>query len=142
MGTTGSFDEGGTLESYAGQDAIAQRSGQPRGSSVADIVAAARRGDAPTLAALDVAGGALGVALANVVNTLELPPVILGGIYAELAEYLRAPVMVQLERRAITAPWAHVDLSVAMARQYPAMTGAAIDALSVLVEEPAAWVPA
>ncbi len=139
VGTTGSFDEGGTLESFAGQDAIAQRSGLPRGSNVTDIVAAARRGDPPTLAALDVAGGALGVALANVVNTLELPHVILGGIYAELAEYLRAPVMLQLERRAITAPWSHVDLSVAVARQYPAMTGAAIDALRVLVEEPAAW---
>lgn len=139
VGTAGSFDEGGTLESFAGQDAIAQRAGLPRGATATEIVAAARRGDPPTLAALDVAGGALGVTLANVVNTVEVQHVILGGIYAELAEYLRPTVMVQLERRAITAPWAAIELSVARARQYPAMTGAAIDALQMLVEEPAAW---
>lgn len=139
VGTAGSFDEGGTLESYAGQDAIVARAGLPRGSTAVDIVAAARRGDPQTLEALDVAGAALGVALANVANIVEVQHTILGGIYAEMAEFLRASVMVQLERRAITAPWAAIELSVARARQYPAMTGAAIEALQTLVEEPALW---
>jgi len=139
LDTAGSFDEGGTLESYAGQDAIAQRAGLPAGATAGDIVAAARRGDAPTLAALDVAGSALGVTLANVINIVEVQHVILGGIYADLTEYLRPTIMVQIERRAIAAPWAAIELSAARARQYPAMTGAAIDALQLLVEEPAAW---
>ncbi len=139
IGTSGSFDDGGTLESFAGQDAIATAAGLPVGSTATDIVAAARAGDVRALAALEVAGAALGVALANVVNTVEVQHVILGGNYAELAEYLRDPVLRQLQRRAITAPWAAIELSVALARQYPAMTGAALDALQTLVEEPAAW---
>jgi predicted NBD/HSP70 family sugar kinase len=140
LGTTGSFDEGGTLESFAGQDAIVARAGLPRGSTSTDIVAAARVGDPRTLEALEVAGAALGVALANVANIVEVQHVILGGIYAEMAEYLSAPALAQLERRAITAPWAAIELSVARARQYPAMTGAAIEALQTLVEEPALWI--
>jgi predicted NBD/HSP70 family sugar kinase len=127
------------LESFAGQDAIVARAGLPRGSTSTDIVAAARLGDPRTLEALEVAGAALGVALANVANIVEVQHVILGGIYAEMAEYLRAGVLAQLERRAISAPWAGIELSVAKARQYPAMTGAAIEALQTLVEEPALW---
>jgi predicted NBD/HSP70 family sugar kinase len=139
VGTAGSFDEGGTLEAYAGQDAIVHRAGLPLTATVADIVAAADRGERRVRAALDVAGDALGVALANVVNTIDVEHVVLGGIYADLAEHLREPVMAQLERRAIAAPWAAIELSVAEAGQYPAMTGAALDALQALVEEPATW---
>lgn len=142
LGTTGSFDEGGTLESYAGQDAIVEASGLPRGCPVVDVVAAAEEGDPRVLAALDRAGAALGVALANVVHVVDVEHVVLGGIYADLAPYLRQPVLAQIERRVITAPWADVDVSVARAGRYPAMTGGALEALQGLVEEPAAWVPA
>lgn len=142
LATAGDLDDGGTLESYAGQDAIVAASGLPRECPIADVVAAAERGEPRVLAALDRAGAALGVALANVVHVVDLDHVVLGGIYADLAPYLRAPVLAQLERRVITEPWAAVDVSVARAGKYPAMTGGALEVLQALVEEPAAWVPA
>jgi predicted NBD/HSP70 family sugar kinase len=141
LGTAGSADDGGTLESYAGQDAILQRAGLGRSASVADLVAAAERGERRVLDALAQAGEALGVALANVVHVVDVEHVVLGGIYADLAPYLREAVLDQLQRRVITAPWASVDVDVARAGKYPAMTGAALEVLSALVEEPAAWVP-
>lgn len=141
LGTVGSADDGGTLESYAGQDAILQRAGLGRSASVADLVAAAERGERRVLDALAQAGEALGVALANVVHVVDVEHVVLGGIYADLAPYLREAVLDQLQRRVITAPWASVDVDVARAGKYPAMTGAALEVLSALVEEPAAWVP-
>jgi len=96
---------------------------------------------ASRICALAQAGEALGVALANVVHVVDVEHVVLGGIYADLAPYLREAVLDQLQRRVITAPWASVDVDVARAGKYPAMTGAALEVLSALVEEPAAWVP-
>ncbi len=141
LGTAGSFDQGGTLESYAGQDAIVERAGLPRSATVADLVAAGQRHEPRALEAFAAAGSALGVALANMVNIVDVEHVVLGGIFADLAEYLREAVLAQLERRVITAPWSAIELSVAQAGQHPAMTGAALEVLQTLVEEPAGWLP-
>ncbi|WP_250448570.1 ROK family protein, partial [Actinotalea sp. C106] len=89
--------------------------------------------------ALHVAGRALGAALANVVNVVDVEHVVLGGTYATLAEHLRAEVTEQLRRRVISAPWAEVELSTAQAAQYPAMTGGALAVLEALVDDPAGW---
>lgn len=142
LATAGAFDEGGTLESYAGQDAIVEAAGLPRDCPLGDLLAAAERGEPRVLAALERAGAALGVTLANVVHVVDVQHVVLGGIYADLAPYLRASVLAQLERRVITAPWAAIDVSVAHAGTYPAMTGGALEVLQALVEDPSAWVPA
>ncbi|WP_149203764.1 ROK family transcriptional regulator [Actinotalea subterranea] len=139
LGTAGAFGEGGTLESYAGQDAILARAGLPRTAPLAALLAAVAAGDAAALAALDVAGAALGAALANVVNVVDVEHVVLGGIYAELAEHVRDAVTEQLRRRVLSAPWSSVELSVARAGQYPAMTGGAISVLESLVDDPAGW---
>lgn len=139
LGTVGSFDEGGSLESYAGQDAICDRAGLPRSTPAAAVAAAADRGDPAVLAALEVAGSALGAALSNAVHLVDVDHVVLGGIYADLARHLRAAVTAQLRRRVITAPWAQVELSVAVAGQYPAMTGGALEVLDGLVADPAGW---
>ena len=45
----------------------------------------------------------------------------------------------QLRRRVISAAWAAVELTVASAGQYPAMTGGALWVLQSLVEDPAGW---
>ncbi len=142
LGTDGTPADGGTLESYAGQDAILARAGLDRTATVQDLLAAAGRGEPRVLEALERAGAALGVALANVVHVVDVDHVVLGGIYADLAPYVCGSVLAQLERRVITAPWAAVSVDVARAGVYPAMTGAALEVLSALVEEPAAWVPA
>ena len=128
-----------TLEQHAGQDALLAHAGLPAGSTVADLRAAASAGHAGARAALDAGGAALGLALANVVNVLDLPHVVLGGIYGELAEHLQEPVLAALRERVIWASWAGVDVSAARAGAYPAMTGGALDVLEGVLEHPAWW---
>lgn len=139
LGTAGEPGTGGTLETYAGQDAILERAGLARQTPLAELVARADAGDVAVRDALVVAGRALGTALANVVNVVDVDHVVLGGTYAALAEQLRPHVAAQLEERVISAPWSTVEIETASAGQYPAMTGGALAVLRAYVDEPAAW---
>ncbi|WP_182113035.1 MULTISPECIES: ROK family transcriptional regulator [unclassified Actinotalea] len=139
LGTAGGFDEGGSLESYAGQDAILRRAGLDRSEPLARLVAVARAGEPAAVDALRVAGSALGVALANVVNVVDVDHVVLGGIYAELAPFVADAVTEQLRRRVISAEWSSVEVGVAQAGRFPAMTGGALAVLQALVDDPAGW---
>ena len=128
-----------SLEQHAGQDALLATAGLPAGSTVADLRAAADAGDPGARSALAAAGTALGLALASVVNVLDLPHVVLGGIYGELAGHLAAPVLHRLRERVIWAGWAPVEVSAAQAGRYPAMTGGALAVLEQLLDHPARW---
>lgn len=135
-------DAGRTLEDFAGLDAIWDGAGLPRSAPVATLLAVATGDDAAARAARDSlarAGSALGVALANVVNVVDVDHVVLGGIYAELAGHLRERVLAELDRSVISAPWAAVELDVARAGRYPAMSGGALAVLRALVDDPAGW---
>ncbi|WP_225755118.1 ROK family transcriptional regulator [Actinotalea sp. Marseille-Q4924] len=129
---------GVTLESLAGQDAILDRAGLPRESPVRALCDAADAGEPRALEALAVAGQALGVALANVVNIVDVEEVVLGGTHAVLAAHLRGPVEDALARHVIVAPWAPVEVVVAQAGAYPALTGAALAVLQAVVDDPVA----
>ncbi|NCT91918.1 ROK family transcriptional regulator [Cellulomonas sp. APG4] len=139
LGTAGEPGTGGTLEAYAGQDAILERAGLARQTPLAELVARADAGEVAVREALGVAGRALGTALANVVNVVDVDHVVLGGTYAALAPHLRPHVAAQLEARVISAPWSSVEIETASAGQYPAMTGGALAVLRAYVDEPAAW---
>lgn len=129
----------GTLEAFAGQDAILARAGLPPDADVEDLRRSADAGDARTLDALQVAGRALGVALANVVNLVDVEQVVLGGTHAVLVDHLREPLERELARGVISAPWAPVAVDVARAGAHPALSGAALTRLQAVVEDPAAW---
>ncbi|GGC05060.1 ROK family transcriptional regulator [Cellulomonas carbonis] len=131
----------GTLEAYAGQDAILARAGLPADASVEDLRRSADAGDARTLEALEVAGRALGVALANVVNVVDVEQVVLGGTHAVLVDHLREPLERELARGVISAPWSPVAVDVARAGPYPALSGAALSRLHAVVEDPSTWGP-
>lgn len=139
LGTTGALDAGGTLEAFAGQDAVLAAAGLDRGTPVEVLLAAADAGEPAALAALERAAEALGAALANVVHVVDVDHVVLGGVYAVLAPHLVDTVAHQLERRVISAPWAPPTIDVALSRSYPAMTGAALVVLQALVADPAPW---
>ncbi len=82
----------GCLEAYVSERAIAARlreAGRELPSADA-IAAAAADGDAPVLAVLEEAGAHLGLAIANIVNSLNPRAVVLGGNLAVLAEPLLA----------------------------------------------------
>lgn len=129
---------GVTLEQLAGQDAILDRAGLPRETPVRALCEAADAGEPGAVEALGLAGRALGVALANVVNIVDVEEVVLGGTHAVLVDHLRGPLEEALARHVIVAPWAPVEVAVARAGAYPALTGAALAVLQAVVDDPVA----
>jgi predicted NBD/HSP70 family sugar kinase len=135
--TCGAF---GCLEQYAGKDALLRAAGIPLEEPVETLIDAAATGDERATAALRGAGEALGVALANFVNLVDVETVVLGGIYAPLAPWLTESVVAQLRTRVLAAEWEDARVGVAAGGEHAAMTGAAIVMLRGVVEDPTAWV--
>lgn len=129
----------GCLEVYAGKDALMMAAGLDRKLGVDVLVDAVTRGDERARAAVDRAGWALGIALANFVNLIDVSRLVLGGIYAPLTELLAQPVRSQLEMRVLTSPWAHVEVVSSLAGPQAAMTGAGMAVLRDVVTAPGRW---
>jgi len=111
----------GCLETVAGVAALL------RAANVSDVDSLVR-GPGP---ALDVAGSALGVALAGAVNLLDVPAVVLGGVYARLGDALVERVAAALRSRVLVRPPVRV-LSAALGRD-AALQGAALGVVRDLV---------
>ncbi|MFD9568740.1 ROK family protein [Streptomyces sp. NPDC059982] len=96
----------GCLEQYAGEAAVLREAGLGgAGDPVALLAERAAAGDAATLRALDRAGRALGLALASAVNLIDPDGLVLGGAYAELADWLLPSVRAELAARVTVRPW-------------------------------------
>ncbi len=134
----------GCLERYAGQEAVLAAAGLAGADLPADRAAdrladLARAGDAAALAALHDAGTALGVAVAGVVNLLDLDTVVLGGGYAPLEPWLRPPVLAEVSRRVLTAAWSPVTVRPAVLGTQAAAVGAAGSVVRRILARPAGW---
>ena len=129
----------GTLEARAGQEAMLRSAGLPSMTPVHDLVAALELGDDRARIAVGRAGRALGVALAGVVNTVDVSEVVLGGVFGPLFEYVHDDVQRALDELVIFAPWSPLLVSRSRAPQFPAMTGGALSVLRELVAAPSAW---
>lgn len=156
----------GCLEQYAGQEAILAAAGlsrptvmptdaelvrahagstdhdAPTGAILDRLAERARTGDPATCRALTDAGTALGVAIAGVVNMLDVDTVVLGGAYAPLAPWLVPPVTAEVHRRVLTARWAPVTVRPAVLGADAAMYGAAGSVIRAVLERPAPWLDA
>jgi predicted NBD/HSP70 family sugar kinase len=126
----------GCLEQYAGQESILSAGGA---EGVASIVEMADAGDPGMLHALRQAGTALGVAAAGVVNLLDLDTVVLGGVYAPLAPWLRDPVADEIRQRAVTADWAPVTVRASALGPRATVVGAAGSVVREIHDSPARW---
>jgi predicted NBD/HSP70 family sugar kinase len=91
----------GCVEQYAGQDQLLRVAGQPDPIALEAAVAA---GEPAALAAVRQAGAALGVGLASLLNVLDLPTVVLGGLYARLYDPLMPSLSAELEQRVLAGP--------------------------------------
>ncbi|MBN9099689.1 MAG: ROK family transcriptional regulator [Pseudonocardia sp.] len=121
----------GCLEQAAGQDALLAAAGA---TDVDDLLA--RQHDAVPAAAVDAAGRALGVALAGAVNLLDVPAVVLGGLYARLGTPLRDAVAAELDTRVLTSP--PVDIRSSVLGADAALRGAATSVVRALLQLPPA----
>ena len=130
----------GCLESVAGEEALLRRAGRdPLGgtSAIEDLIAAADRGDHLALSALAESGRGLGIGIAGLVNIFNPNRVSLGGLYARVYPYVRAPILRELESRAMPAPRAMVDLVTVRLGGNALLLGAAELALGPTLEDPA-----
>ncbi len=136
----------GCLELLAGQEAILRAAGLHRAPGtanghadgpVAELVDRARAGDARAVSAIEAAGDALGAGLAVIVNLVDVDAVVLGGLYAGLAEWILRPVRVQLDARVLSAPWSPVTLLVSTLGAEAAVRGAATSVVRDVIADPA-----
>jgi predicted NBD/HSP70 family sugar kinase len=130
----------GCLESLVGEEALLRRSGRdPLGgtSAIEDLVAAADRGDEVALSALAESGRGLGIGISGLVNIFNPNRVALGGLYGRVYRYVRAPILVELESRAMPAARAMVDLVAGRLGGNALLLGAAELALGPTLEDPA-----
>ena len=103
----------GCLEQYAGQEQV-----------VADA---------------ELAASALGIALAAVVNLLDIGVIVLGGAYAPEFNRLRGGIEAELGRRVLTSGLAPITLRAAALGADAAMRGAADAVIQSVRDDPAAW---
>jgi len=140
----------GCLERVAGQEALFAATGLPAkartgrenpGGSVAEIVRQAIAGEPRTLLALAQAGTALGIALSAFLNVLDLPTVVLGGFYAELAPWLIGPVTAELRERVVNHSWSPTEVVVSSLGSEASVRGAAGVTIRRIIDDPVAVFP-
>jgi predicted NBD/HSP70 family sugar kinase len=135
----------GCLEQYAGQETILRAAGLSGlsgtdGQTLAGRIAElAGEGHPGMLAALEEAGTALGVAAAGVINLLDIDTIVLGGIYAPAASWLRAQIEREVSERVLTAGWAPVTVRPAALGSEAAVLGAAGSVVRAIRDAPARW---
>jgi predicted NBD/HSP70 family sugar kinase len=143
----------GCLAQLAGYEALLRAAGMrgPAGAAVhgpeaaaAPLLRRATLGDEATLAALARAGRALGLALSALVNIVDIPTVVLGGLYAELAPWLLEPIRAELHGRVLVEHSYNtpVDVRLSSLGMDATLRGAAAWTVQRILEDPAAWSPA
>jgi predicted NBD/HSP70 family sugar kinase len=129
----------GCLEQYAGRHALLTAAGLPLDATPRELAARVRDGDEAARAAVDTAAWALGVALAGVVNVLDIPTVVLGGSLGELADLLGPRVEEHLARRVLSSRWRRPTIQAADNAPAAGATGAALRALADVLTDPDRW---
>jgi predicted NBD/HSP70 family sugar kinase len=132
----------GCLEQYAGRHALLAGAGLALDTPAGRLRELAAAGDPAALQALGTAARALAVALASIVNVLDVPTVVLGGHLGELADLLHDELEEGLSRRVLSARWRRPQLEAAQSVPAAGATGAALRALSDVVREPGHWLSA
>jgi predicted NBD/HSP70 family sugar kinase len=100
---------------------------------------ALERAEPRAVAAVDGAGQAIGIAVAGVVNLLDLPAVVLGGCYPALLPWLRGAVEGELRTRVLTAGWVSPAVRAAARGVDATVVGAAGAVLRGILTEPAGY---
>jgi predicted NBD/HSP70 family sugar kinase len=133
----------GCLQAYAGLPAILGDQPPPAGATPDTTISErAEAGDSATLAALDTAGTALGIALSGALNVLDIGTVLLGGSFALLSSWLLPNLATEIEQRVLTAAWAPANVRPAMLGPDAAVIGAALTSIDQIRRHPATWLAA
>lgn len=131
----------GCLEQYVGRRALLAAAGLPPQTTPAQLGDAARSGERQAGRAVSRGAKALGVALAGVVNVLDIPAIVLGGDLGQIAVVLAPELEEQLRSRTLSARWVNPTIHTAGDDPAAGATGAALRELSAVLANPAAWIP-
>jgi predicted NBD/HSP70 family sugar kinase len=130
----------GCLETVAGQDAIFTAAGlAPDGGSRSTLMSlllqALEAGEPRAVSAVDRAGHCLGIALASTARVVNIDSVVLGGHFAVLEPWLRAPLPESLAKYA-PGKYSSSQVTVSSVGESGALLGAAGSVIRSLVEAP------
>lgn len=134
----------GCLEGYAGKRALRAALGLDSMSSVEDVLERSAQADADgerAREALQRAASALGIALSDAVNLLDVDQIVLGGEFAALADMLRPGIEAQLRERVLASEFGQQQVRAAGGDDVPAAGGGALRALRTVISNPMHWVP-
>jgi predicted NBD/HSP70 family sugar kinase len=129
----------GCLEQYAGRNALLTAAGLQLHTAPGGLAAQVAGGDPSARRALETAAWALGIALAGVINVLDIPTVVLGGYLGELAPLLCPRLEQHLSRRVLSARWRRLDVEGADDAPAAGATGAAFSSLANVLADPGRW---
>ena len=125
----------GCLEQYAGRDAIAAAAGV----DAAAVRHLAEAGDPRALVSVRRASWALGVALAGVVNVLDIPVIVLGGHLGQIGNLLLPGLEMELASRVVFSRWVSPTVRTITEDPAPGAPGAALAVLNSAISDPAPW---
>ena len=136
----------GCLEQLASVESILRAvglwsSGAIDPASVEALLDRLRAAHPATVRAVSEAGHWLGIALAGVVNLLDVPTIILGGRYATLQPWLADPITEELATRVLGATWHPVHVLASTVGPYAAVRGAATAVVRAIRTDPTRFVP-
>jgi predicted NBD/HSP70 family sugar kinase len=133
----------GCLQTYASVESILGKGSADQGAGpLSTILARADAGSKRTLAALDSAGVALGIALSDLVNLLDFDTILLGGSYSLLSSWLVDNIRAEIERRVLSSQWSSVEVRPALLGPDAAVIGAALTVIEQVRQNPASWLAA
>ena len=129
----------GCLEMYAGKRSLMLGAGLNPDDSVDVLREAYVRDNPQACAAIDRAAEALGVALANCINIVDVSQIVLGGSFAPLTEIMRERLSAQITTRVLSSRWVGQDFNIraSAAGDYAAATGSALAVIDRAITDPA-----
>lgn len=130
----------GCLETVAGQDAIfiaagLAPEGVTRSAAMSSLLRALEGGAPKAVSAVERAGRCLGIALASTARVVDIDSVVLGGHFAVLEPWLRAPLINSLQKYA-PGKYESEQVTVSTVGEFGALLGAAGSVIRSLVEAP------
>jgi len=130
----------GCLEQYAGLAALMSGAGLPLDGGVDQLVARLEIGDELAGQAVERAGVALGSALADFINLIDIHMVVLGGIYQDLSTYLVPIIQRTLADHVLSARWSTFEVIGSPVGRGAALLGAATDVTRSVWNNPSQWI--
>lgn len=130
----------GCLEAFAGQASLLRAAGLSPESGTSALLTLLEDGDEAALAAAERAGWALGIALSDIINILDISSIVFGTSLGTLLPHLRKHIEEGLNSGVIGFAHRGVELIGGPRIDSPACTGGALDVLARVVADPADWI--